>query len=714
MPRKAPYNNGTLPLFAPKSAWRAPNLADLPDWSSAKRLALDTEYKDKTLRELGCGARRGAKLSGYSFKLDGDSRAYYVPLRHPGGNNCPLDAGLAYARDNMRRFKGKVVVSNGSGDLDILHTTENCVFDYKQVVVQDIQVAQPLIYELDHKYNQDVIGARHGIMAKDTAELKAAAIEYGAEVYHRTGKNKGKETDKWRAIIPDLPSEHAGVYAEHDAACLLPIMDSQERIMEAKGLMRVWGIECQLFPVLLKIRQRGVRIDFDQLDRIEKWAAQEERDALARIQATSGINIGFDNIMKADACAMALQAVGVPLFRTGNGQWSVTTAILAAIKHPIAADIRYCRQVYKLRRTFVASIRKYQTNGRIHGTLRQIVGSNEKNEKSGAAFGRLSHAHPNTAQQPSMAKFAKMWRKIFVPEPGAIWGVNDLSQQEPRWTTHFAAKYGCTGAAAAARAYNDDPRIDNHNFMAQLTGLERSWAKFVFLALCYGEGGKKLCQHQLKLPTRWRVTFGTYKTGTDERFFDTEEEAIRYRKSRVGRARILEVAGEQGQKILDTFSARAPYIRELSDLVMKKAEEHGHIKILGGRTLNFPLRNGDYDYTYKALNKLIQGTSGYQVKLWMIAIDKHMPDAFIQLQRHDDIAGSFGSVAEAKQVGRIGAGIVRALVPFRVDTECGTSDGDIHQICAVDDCSNHAVKDKRSEVEKLSAYWCEQHVQEAA
>jgi DNA polymerase I-like protein with 3'-5' exonuclease and polymerase domains len=713
MARKAPYNNGTLPMYAPKNSWLAPNLADLPDWSRAKRIALDTEFKDKTLRELGCGARRGAKLAGYSFKLDGDSRAYYVPIRHPGGNNCPEQPAIAYARDNMRRFKGKVVMANGSGDLDILSTTEQCTFDYNQVTIQDVQVAGPLIWELHHSYSLENEGARRGQKGKDKTALIAAAIEFGAEVYHRSGKNKGKETKTWPAIIPDLPSEHVGSYAEHDAAILLPIIDEQERILEAKGLMRVWDLECRLLPVLLKIRQRGVRIDFQQLDLIEKWAAQEERQALSEIARLSGINIGFDNIMNAGACAMALHAIGAVLPRTDSGQWSVTTAVLAAIDHPVATHMRYCRQVYKLRRTFVASIRKYETNGRIHGTLRQIVGVNEKNEKSGAAFGRLSHAHPNTAQQPSMAKFAAMWRKIFLPEQGALWAVNDLSQQEPRWTTHFAAKYGCDGAAEAAKAYHDDPRIDNHNFMARLTGLDRKWAKFVFLALCYGEGGKKLCQHQLKLPTRWRVTFGSYKTGTTERFFNTEEEAVAYRKSKPGRARILEVAGEEGQRILDTFSAKAPYIKQLSDLAMAKAEEFGHIKILGGRMLNFSMdKYGAYEHTYKTLNKLIQGTSGYQVKLWMLEADAQ--GFYIQLQRHDDIAGSVGSPMEAKRIGAIGAGIVRALVPFRVDTEVGTSDGDIHQLCAHRECGEHAVKDARSEAEKISAYWCEHHAREAA
>jgi DNA polymerase I-like protein with 3'-5' exonuclease and polymerase domains len=235
---------------------------------------------------------------------------------------------------------------------------------------------------------------------------------------------------------------------------------------------------------------------------------------------------------------------------------------------------------------------------------------------------------------------------------------------------------------------------------AKLTGLERKYAKAVFLALCYGEGGAKLCRHQLKIPTRWRVTFAD----SQPVYFETEAEAVQFRKQRKGRARILEVAGVQGQEILDTFNARMPFVRELSDIASRKAEESGCLTILGGRVLHFPLaRDGGYDYCYKALNRAIQGSSGYQCKIAMLQIAKEMPDTWIQLQRHDDLAGSFSSRKEAKEVARIMTTCVKARLPFRADVEVGTSDGDIHQLCAKTDCYEHAVKDD------IGKYWCGKH-----
>lgn len=689
MRSRAPKGNPTLPMFAPTSSWVAPNMADLPDWRRAKRVGWDTEFEDPTLTTLGCGARRGAKLAGYSFKLDGDTRAYYVPLRHPEGNVADPEQGLQYMRDMAHHFEGELIGANMSGDLDICHY-EGIRFRQSAVKFRDIQVAGPLIWELHFKYSLEAEAERRGFKGKDETELKAAAQAYGADITKRN----------WKSYIPKMPAKYAGVYAEHDAGILLPVYAEQERIIDSQGLRQVLDLETRLLPILLKIRQRGVRIDWDKVDQIEIWAAAEENKALEQIYQHTGIRIGFGCIMQKGPLAAALQKLGVVLGKTESGEWELTTEVLASIAHPVAKIIRYCRQVYKLRTTFVASVRRYATQGRIHGTLRQIVGQNEKNEKSGAAFGRLSHAHPNGAQEPSAAAFSSMWRSISLPEPGCEWGVIDLSQQEPRWTTHFAEMHGCRGAKEAAEAYRTDPRTDNHDLTAKMTGLERKYAKAVFLALCYGEGGAKLCKKQLKLPTRWRVTVEHNQPA----YFATQEEAVAWRKRQRGRARVLEVAGEEGQKILDTFNQRLPFVRELSDICMKKVEETGVLHLLGGRILHFPLaRGGEYDYSYKALNRVIQGTSGYQVKMGMIRIDDEMPNTWVQKQRHDDLAGSFSSRKEAKDVARIMTSVVRARVPFRADVEMGTSDGDIHQLCAEETCYEHAVKDA------IGKYFCGRH-----
>ena len=105
-----------------------------------------------------------------------------------------------------------------------------------------------------------------------------------------------------------------------------------------------------------------------------------------------------------------------------------------------------------------------------------------------------------------------------------------------------------------------------------------------------------------------------------------------------------------------------------------------------GRRLNFERRDdGTFDYTHKALSRIIQGSSADQTKLALCELDR--AGHFIQLQVHDETDGSFASVAQAKEVGNIMRDCIldavddqKIYVPFKVDTECGPSWGEIKKV----------------------------------
>jgi DNA polymerase I-like protein with 3'-5' exonuclease and polymerase domains len=684
---------GSLPLFAPESTWKSPSLSDLPNWDNAKEVALDTEFRDDFLRLLGIGARRGASVAGYSFMLRGD-RPWYIPIRHPGPGNVDCNQGLNYLRDNLRKFKGKLIMANGTGDLDILETTEDVVPNYEECQVQDIQIRGPLIDENRRKYSLEAEAAVWGFQGKDKAKLKEAAVAYGYDV-----KSAG-----WEKCIPLLPCHYVGEYAEYDVKILFPVYDAQQAVIDRQGLQEVVDLESSLLPLFLRMRQRGVRIDFNHLDKVEEWAIAEEVKTVAEIKRHTGWDIGFDNCMAASRVAPALLAIGINVPLTADEkrqQYSVTAEFLSNIDHPVGKLIRYCRQINKLRTTFVNSIRRYQTNGRIHTTFRQIVGASEKNETSGAAFGRISSAHPNLQQQPSRSAYAPFWRQIYIPEEGCQWLSADFSAQEPRWTTHFADLLGLTGAKQLADMYRSNERIDPHQAMADITGLPRKDAKTVFLGLAYGMGGVKLCAQSLKLPTQWLVE-------TDDRvqhFFKTRKEALDFRASVQGKCRMREVAGEEGQEVLNKFHAGAPFLRELTKKVVDKIESTGILKILGGRHIHFPMtREGTYDWAFKGLNRLIQGTSGYHMKKALLAIARDCPEFFLQLQVHDEACGSISDLRTSKRVAEIMRDCVKARVPWRVECEVGPSWGQTQVICNVGNCLNFSV-----EWDKPKHFACEHH-----
>lgn len=644
-----------LPLFEPASDWRLPDLGSLPSWAGAKRVCVDVETCDPELVKLGIGVRRGGYVAGISFKIE-DGPGAYLPIRHAGGDNLPEEAVLRYLRDNAAAFTGEVVGAKLDYDLDYLEE-EGVVFPQVQYY-RDIQVVDPLLYELHNSYSLDNIAKRHGLPGKDEDLLREAAATY------KVDPKKGM----WQ-----LPARYVGRYAEVDTEQPLLVLRRQERQIDELDLWDIYNLESQVLPILVKMRRRGVRVDEAQLSKVERWALAQETEALERVRDLSGHRIEVGDVWKADALAPALTNIGIRLAKTSQGKPNIDKDVLSSIDHPVAKALAWARKTNKLRTTFAASVRTHMVNGRIHTTFNQIARETEGGDQKGARYGRLSSVEPNLQQQPARDEFATMWRSIYIPEEGALWCANDYSQQEPRWTTHFAAISNLPGAREAAQAYHDDPLLDNHQFMADLTGLPRKQAKNVYLGLCYGEGGAKLCR-DLGLPTRWTLVYGRGRQRIQE-FFPTREAALQAKgKTQDPSARVWEAAGEEGQRVLDTFDARAPFIRKLARKAEEVAKKRGYIVTGGGRHLHFPQReDGSYDWAHKALNRLIQGTSADQTKRALVEIDKG--GYFIQLQVHDEIDGSVASEEEGRAIAKIMREVMPAEVPFRVDSEFGESWG---------------------------------------
>lgn len=652
-----------LPLFPVESKWRPPLMSDLPSWKGVKRLGLDTETNDPLLKKLGIGVRRpctvaGSGVVGISFAIE-DGPKHYLPIRHQGGDNLPPAQVLSYLKDQFKHFDGEVVGANLSYDLDYLWEEG---IDMPMVkAFRDIQVADPIIHELYDNYSLKKIAERHGLPGKNEEMLELAAKAHGVN----------PKSDMWK-----LAARFVGEYAEDDAVNPLAILRRQERLISSAGLWDIFNLESEVLPVLVRMRRRGVRIDQDKLAQIEDWSLKEEAKALQTVRDQTGHRVDVGNVWKADALAPALEAIGVTLHKTSTGKPSIDKDLLASIDDPVAKSLAWARKVNKLRTTFAQSVRTHMVDGRIHCTFNQIARESDNGDQRGARYGRLSCTGPNLQQQPSRDEFADMWRSIYIPEEGALWACKDYSQQEPRWTTHFAAKLDLPKAREAAQAYWDDPNLDNHQFMADLTGLPRKFAKCVYLGLCYGEGGAKLSD-DLGLPTRWahRVARGQID------YFDTQEEALQSRRDISG-GFVWRAAGVEGQEIIDKFDERAPFIRKLAKQAEKVVEARGHVITIGGRHLHFKQRNdGSYDFLHKALNRVIQGSSADQTKKAMVELDR--AGHFMQLQVHDEMDSSVADVAEAVKMAEVMSNCIPdTLVPFRVDVEVGPSWGEIKDIAA--------------------------------
>lgn len=652
----------------PTSEWQPPALSSLPSWADAKRIAVDCETCDPTLKKLGPGVRRDGYIVGVSFCIEG-GKGYYLPMRHGGGGNLDVNSVLGYLRENAKKFTGQLVGANLSYDLDYL-AQEGVVFP-NVAFFRDIQVAEPLIDENQWSFSLANIGKKYGVESKDETLLRSAAAELKLDP---------------KKDLHKLHSSYVGAYAERDVTSPLEILRQQEQEIEKQDLWDVWNLESKVLPVLLKMRRRGVLIDQDKLAQVEDYSRKEAQEAMQKIKELTGKWVDPIDVMNNAKCSELFKAVGIHVGLTKTGKPNIDQVFLGATGE-LGTTLNWARKISKLRTTFAQSVRDHMTNGRIHCSFNQIAMGNDDDKTVGARYGRLSATNPNLQQQPSRDQFADFWRSIYIPEQGALWDCNDYSQQEPRWTTHFAALMDFQGAPEMAARYRSDPNLDNHDMMTRLVHGDavdsmdakfyksrRSECKDIFLGLCYGEGGAKLCK-DLGLPTRWALNVRNGKI----LYFENRGEAIRHKNVNQIKGYIFEAAGTEGQQILDNFDIKVPYVRMLARYAQHRAETTGRIRCVDGRVLHFPQKeDGNYDWTHKALNRLIQGSSAGQAKTAMVMIDKEMPDTFMQLQVHDEINSSVASVKEAKQIAEIMSNCIpNTLVPFKVDVEIGPSWGEI-------------------------------------
>jgi len=689
-----------LPLFTPKSTWTAPAVSSLPSWAEAKRIAIDIETRDPQLKKLGPGVRRDGYITGVSFAIE-DGPAFYLPVAHEAGGNLDPKHVFAYLRDQGLAFKGDLVTANGQYDLDYL---AHRGVRFTPRFYRDVQIADPLICELYPSYSLDNIAKRWELPGKDEGMLIQAARAFGIDP-------KG---DMWR-----LHAKFVGAYAEQDVRLPLRLIRLQETKIEAEGLQGIYDLESKLMPVLLKMKRRGVRIDHDQLDRVERWAIQEEDKALSEINRLTGSKLTRTETTLTSALVPVLRGIGIQIPKTPTGRDSLTADFLDTLQGDVGGLINRARRFNKLRSTFVDGRREHAINGRVHPSFHQL--RSEKpgmGDDGGARYGRLSCSGPNLQQEPARdGEIGPEWRKVYVPEPGAEWACLDYSQQEPRWAIHFAEMversnwklvtsrrtFSAEGASLAGDKYRSDPKTDNHDMMTKLIHGEAAWdswdkdtrklhrshAKNIFLGLCYGMGGAKLCR-DLGLPIEWIMTTRWAQEG---RTYDQMMEGIEDPNLPYGNHEVrIPIAGPEGQAILDQFNRAVPWVTGAARCAQNVAAERGYVKTVLGRKCHFPViernrrsvdprrwRNREviYDWCHKAFNRAIQGSSGDQVKAAMIGADEaglvteDLSRDSVSLQVHDELDGSFNDRENIKALAEIMRTIVPCSVPHRIDVEVG-------------------------------------------
>jgi DNA polymerase I-like protein with 3'-5' exonuclease and polymerase domains len=611
------------PLFTPETEWVPPHR--LPDLSGHLEIAIDLETRDPNLMTMGSGSvRRDGEVVGIAVAVEGWSG--YFPIAHEGGGNMDRALVLDWFEEVLHTTSTKIF-HNAMYDVSWIRSMG---FHINGGIV-DTMIAASLIDENRYSFTLDSVAKDYIGMRKNEKLLQDAAKDFGVN----------PKAEMWR-----LPAPFVGEYAEKDAEITLKLWHALQHEISKQDLWDVFNLETNLFPCLVDMKFKGVRVDVAKAAALKTHLTVTEGELLRDIKKIAGFDV---EIWAAASIAKAFDGQKIPYDRTEKGAPSFTKNFLATHPAELPKLINEAREINKANTTFIDTILKHEHKGRIHAEINQI-----RSDQGGTVTGRFSYANPNLQQIPARHKeLGPMIRSLFIPEEKCMWGCFDYSQQEPRILVHFASLMKLEGTGSIVDAYNDGS-ADFHQMIADMAGIERKQAKTINLGIMYGMGKNKLMAE-------------------------------------------LGLMKDDAEKLLKTYHQRAPFVKMLSEAVARRADDSGKIRTIGGRLCHFdmwephgfgikkPLPHADAlrehgpgikrAFTYKALNKLIQGSAADMTKQSMLALYREGVIPHIQI--HDELDISVASLQESEKIIDIMEQAVELQVPNKVDFEKGDSWGDI-------------------------------------
>jgi len=611
-----------VPLFKPQTEWLPPE--EFPDLSKHTEIAIDLETKDPDLMKMGSGSViNNGDVVGVAVAVQGWSG--YYPIAHEGGGNMDRKKVLKWFQAVLNTEATKIF-HNAMYDVCWIRALGLSV----NGKIVDTMIASALVDENQMRYDLNNCSKRYTGKGKNETDLYQAAKDWGVDA---------------KAEMYKLPAIYVGAYAQKDAEITLELWKELKKEIDYQDINSIFDLETELFPCLVDMRFLGVRVDEEGAHKLKQQLIAQEKECLQKVKIETQIDV---QIWAARSIAQVFQKLNLPYDSTEKtNSPSFTKNFLQNHPHPLVKQIARAREINKAHTTFIDTIIKHSHKGRIHAEINQL-----RSDNGGTVTGRFSYSNPNLQQIPARNKeLGPAIRSLFIPEEGHTWGVFDYSQQEPRLVVHYASLQNLYGAGDVLDAYHNGD-ADFHSIVAEMAEIPRSQAKTINLGLFYGMGKNKLQAE-------------------------------------------LGVSKDKADGLFRQYHNRVPFVKQLMDNVMQRAQGSGKVRTLLGRLCRFHLWEPNqfgihkalpHDaallehgpgikraYTYKALNRLIQGSAADMTKKAMI--DLHKEGITPHIQVHDELDISVSD--NANKIIEIMENAVKLEVPNKVDYEYGPNWGKI-------------------------------------
>lgn len=595
-----------------------------PDLSNASVIAFDTETYDPHLTDLGPGVYRkdGSKLLGVSI-ADGNGFSEYYNLGHYDCDAEERARNVAYLREVL----GSNIPKLGQSIMYDIDWLENGEYKIKvNGKLNSIEIAEALLDETQQEYNMEFMANKYLGIGK--GKRKSLPEQFCEE-----NRLKGD----FRQWLWKMPYSLVREYGIGDAEIPIKIFNIQRPMLEEQDLMDLFDLECELVRVLVLFRKTGVRIDQEKRDKNGLMIQNRIEEAEQRLFAL----FGPWNYNSSQQTARILDKQGIEYPRTEKGAPSLNAYFYKRYKDeiPLIKEIFELRQMRHHLDTFImgSHVRFVGEDGLMHPQFFNLRNDNLGALK-GTRSGRLSGANPNLQQQPSKGVdeyWGQVCREDFIPFENCWWLKDDFSQIEYRFMAHFATGPGSEELRAA---YNNNADQDYHQFIMDLTGLKRRYAKNLNFGVAFGMGAA----HMAEL-FGWSI--------------------------------------EYAYEILGIYHARAPYVKATIQSVEGVARRRGYIRTFLKRRSHLV----DPSKAYTMYCRLVQGSAADLMKKSMLecykagVFDVLHPHVTVHDELDVSMPKTLAGIEAGQEMHRIMETCITLKVPIKAEPEVGPNWADIKE-----------------------------------
>jgi len=649
-----------------------PQLSDL-DLTDIDLVAIDLETYDPNLKTKGLGAvRKDGFVTGIAIATKNQS--LYFPIAHAMTDNLNVNNTWEYLNEKLFKNKDiRKVFHNAMYDVCWIRSATG---DMPQGQLLDTMIAASVIDETRMKYSLDSISKDYLNEAKYKYDLAEKSLaECGI-------KDPMSNMHK-------LPYSLVKDYAEQDVNLTLKLWNLFEKKLdevlytkinedgskELKSCRQIFELETKLFPCLVDMKFKGVKIDVEKAKTLGKLLEKRRDNLVKIIKKRTGIDV---EIWAASSIKHLLDHQEITKYKkTKAGLPQLPKDFLKTHENRYLRMIVKARECDKAKGTFVEGLLEFVHEGRIHADINQI-----RSDQGGTVTGRFSMSNPNLQQIPSRGIIGKKMRELFLPEDGCVWGSFDYSQQEPRIVVHYALKLGLPGTDTLKDEFNKED-ADFHQIVADMAQISRTMAKTINLGLFYGMGKIKLASELNLTRPKANALFAEYhakvpfvrRLSQDLIEFAEEHKLLFTLKDRFCRFNKWETRNREWNNTINRYEPVPILTRQDAETAFKaELLEKFKDNVADNYMQDFD-RYYKPAFTYKALNRLIQGSAADMTKKAMV--DLYEKGILPQIQIHDELCLSIKNDNDALIVKETMEQAIPLEVKNKVNYKKGKNWGDI-------------------------------------